>query len=145
MGTIQVSMRLMCKMDAFMSGEDFTSVTHMLSQMQEFVEQTEQDLLQGRERVGELRNQYQSLKENETALTSKKQQVTHSLITKTSKAAEAMTDSLVEQQPGSAQQATTLGAEVPTTREQEAPSLGAESSQETDLQHDSTLRTYLSK
>ena len=122
-----------------MSGENFKSVTHMLEQMEAFVEKTEQDLKQGRERVGELRTQYQTLKTSETVL---KQQQEKTLPSEPE--LKAPVNKI--QQP--AAEPAALVAKVPgaaTKRVLRASQPDSEPSQETDTQYESTERTYLPK
>ena len=128
-------------MDVLMSGENFKGVTHMLEQMEAFVEKTEQGLKQGRERVGKLRTQYQTLKANETVL---KRQQEKTLPSEPELKAPVNTI----QQP--AAEPAALKAEArksPTKRVLRAsPSQpDSEPSPETEIQHESTERTYLRK
>jgi uncharacterized membrane protein len=137
MGTIRKPMTAMSLMDVLMSGENFKNVNQMLKQMEAFVEKTEQDLKQGRERVGKLRNQYNSLKQNEAELTQQRQAALPS---------EPKLETAVQKQPTAAPVA--LSAQVPnipTKRVLRATQPSSEPQQETDTQYESRQRTYLRK
>lgn len=126
-------------MDVLMSGENFKSVTHMLEQMEAFVEKTEQDLKQGRERVGELRTQYQTLKTSETVLKQQQEKTLPSepeLKAPVNKIQQPAAEpaALVAKAPGAA-----------TKRVLRASQPDSGPSQETDTQYESTERTYLPK
>ena len=137
MGTIRMPMKAMFLMDVLMSGENFKNVNQMLKQMEAFVEKTGQDLKQGRERVGELRNQYNSLKQNEAELT---QQIQEAL------PSEPGLEASVKKQPApEAVVLTTQAPNIPPKRVLRAIQPSSEPQQETDTQHESTERTYLRK
>ena len=137
MGTIRMPMKAMFLMDVLMSGENFKNVNQMLKQMEAFVEKTGQDLKQGRERVGELRNQYNSLKQNEAELT---QQIQEAL------PSEPELEASVKKQPApEAVVLTTQAPNIPPKRVLRAIQPSSEPQQETDTQHESTERTYLRK
>ena len=130
-------MKAMFLMDVLMNGENFKNVNQMLRQMEAFVEKTEQDLQQGRARVGELRSQYNSLKQNEAELRQPKQETLSS---------QPELEAAVKQQPSPAPVALTAQApNIPTKRVLRATQPSSEPQQETDTQHESTERTYLRK